>query len=96
MSNYAALFEDEEDIFGGSPKSKFMDVIFNANNDIVRQELAKFIEKAAAMEAMLEEQHGDDLDRAISQYQFENQDKCDAITKSIYIEIMGEILSQSE
>ena len=96
MSNYAALFEDEEDIFGGSPKSKFMDVVFNANNDVVRQELAKFIEKAAAMEAMLEEKHGDDFERAISQYQFENQDKCDAITKSIYIEIMGDILSQSE
>lgn len=96
MSNYAALFEDEEDIFGGSPKSKFMDVVFNANNDIVRQELTKLIEKTATMEMMLEEKYGDDLDQSVSGYYFENQDKCDAVTKSIYIEVMGDILSQSE
>ncbi|MEJ2415154.1 MAG: DUF2018 family protein [Sulfurimonas sp.] len=33
---YEALFEDEDNIFGGSPKSKFMDVVFTANNDVVR------------------------------------------------------------
>ncbi len=97
MSNYAALFEDEEDIFGGSPKSKFMDVIFNANNDVVRQELAKFIEKAATMEMMLEEKLGtDDVNAAVTQYYFSHQDECDNKTKSLYVEIMGEILSQSE
>jgi len=96
MANYAALFEDEDDIFGGSPKSKFMDVIFNANNDIVRAELEKMIEKMAAMEAMLEEQHGDNLDRVIEQYRFEHADECESVAKSIYIEVMGEILSQSE
>ncbi|SFV66897.1 FIG00469421: hypothetical protein [hydrothermal vent metagenome] len=97
MSNYAALFEDEEDIFGGSPKSKLMDVVFNANNDIVRTELAKFIEKTATMEMMLEDKLGiEDVDAAIKQYYFEHQDACDTKTKSLYIEIMGAILSQSE
>jgi hypothetical protein len=93
---YEALFEDEDDIFGGTPKSKFMDVVFNANNDVVRQELEKFFEKAAIMEAMLEEQHGENLDREISKYYFEHQDECDARIKSLYIEVMGDILSQSE
>jgi len=96
MSNYAALFEDEEDIFGGSPRSKFMDVVFNANNDIVRQELAKFIEKAATMELMLEKYVGEDINKAVEQYYFEHQDECDTKAKSIYVEIMGEVLSQSE
>jgi hypothetical protein len=96
MANYAALFEDEDDMFGGSPKSKFMDVVFNANNDIVRAELENMIEKMATMEAMLEEQHGENLDRAIEQYKFEHQDECNNILKSIYIEVMGTILSQSE
>ena len=97
MSNYAALFEDEADIFGGSPKSKFMDVLFNANNDIVRAELEKFMEKAATMELMLEEQlKTDDVEDAIKQYYFANQDECDNKTKSLYIEMMGAILSQSE
>jgi len=93
---YEALFEDEEDIFGGSPKSKFMDVAFNANNDIVRQELALFIEKAATMEMMLEKYVGEDVNEAVKQHYFANQDDCDTKVKSIYIEIMGSILSQSE
>ena len=94
--SYSALFEDEDDIFGGSPRSKFMDVVFNANNDIVRQELEKFIEKAATMELMLEEQVGDDIETAISRYKMSHLDEVATKTKSIYIELMGNILSQSE
>ncbi len=93
---YEALFEDEDDIFGGSPKSKFMDVVFNANNDIVREELANFIEKAAMMELMLEEYVGEDIERAIQQYSTKHQEACDTKTKSLYVELMGAVLSQSE
>ena len=96
MADYAALFEDEADIFGGSPKSKFMDVVFNANNDIVRQELAIFIEKMATMEMMLEEHVGEDINKAIKQYYFGHQDACDTKAKSLYVEMTGAILSQSE
>jgi hypothetical protein len=93
---YDALFEDEDNIFGGSPKSKFMDVVFNANNDIVRQELEIFIEKVAAMELMLEEHVGIDIDSAIKRYRASNQSLVDNKAKSLYVEIMGSILSQSE
>ncbi len=96
MSKYAALFEDEESMFSGSPKSKFMDIVFNANNDIVRQELANFIEKVATMEMMLEEKVGEDIDGAVKQYYFEHQDDCDTKAKSLYIELTGTVLSQSE
>ena len=94
--SYSALFEDEEDIFGGSPRSKFMDVVFNANNDIVKQELENFIEKVAAMELMLEEHVGEDIDSAISRYNVNHLDEVSTKAKSIYVEIMGDILSQSE
>jgi len=94
--SYAALFEDEEDIFGGSPKSKFMDVVFNANNDIVRQELENFIEKVAVMELMLEEYVGEDIDRAVDNYRATHLDDANTKTKSLYIELMGTVLSQSE
>jgi hypothetical protein len=93
---YAALFEDEDDIFGGSPRSKFMDVVFNANNDVVKMELEKFIEKVAAMELMLEEQVGEDIDTAVSRYTNEHLDAVAEKTKSIYVELMGAVLSQSE
>ncbi|UCM99486.1 DUF2018 family protein [Sulfurimonas sp. SWIR-19] len=94
--SYSALFEDEDDIFGGSPRSKFMDVVFNANNDIVRQELEKFVEKVAAMELMLQEEVGDDIDTAVARYKAGHLDEVATKTKSIYIELMGDILSQSE
>jgi len=94
--SYAALFEDEDDIFGGSPRSKLMDVIFNANNDIVRQELENFIEKVAVMELMLEEHVGEDIDAAVAQYRATHLDEAAEKTKSLYVELMGAVLSQSE
>lgn len=96
MSKYSALFEDEDDIFSGSPKSRFMDVVFNANNDIVRQELALFIEKVAVMELMLEEQVGEDVAGAIKNYHYAHLDETEEKTKSLFVELMGNVLSQSE
>ena len=94
--SYSALFEDEDDIFGGSPRSKFMDVVFNANNDVVKMELENFIEKVATMELMLEEKIGDDLESEIARYKALHLDEVGTKTKSIYIELMGDILSKSE
>jgi len=93
---YDALFEDEDDIFLGSPESKFMDVVFNANNDVVRFELGEFISKVATMEMMLEEFVGEDIDGAIKQFNAKSFGISDAKAKSIYIELMGNILSKSE
>ena len=96
MNKYSALFEDEDDVFLGSPKSKLMDVIFNANNDVVRHELEKFMLKFATMELMLEEHVGNDVDQAIKSYDANNFGDADEKVKSIHIELMGSILSQSE
>ncbi|MDO8453131.1 MAG: DUF2018 family protein [Sulfurimonas sp.] len=90
------MFEDEDDIFMGSPKSKFMDVVFNANNDIVRQELEIFMDKFAAMELMLSQHVGDDIDKEVKRFAVSNQSDVDTKAKSLYIELMGAILSQSE
>ena len=93
---YEALFEDEENIFGGSPKSKCMDAIFTANNDVVRFELENLIEKMATMELMLEKHVGDDINRAVEQFRFENASECETKAKSLFIELTGDIVSKSE
>lgn len=90
------LFEDEDDIFMGSPKSKFMDVVFNANNDVVRHELENFIEKYAVMELMLQTHVGEEIETELKRFSFLNQDDVETKAKSLYIELMGTILSQSE
>ncbi|MCK9473405.1 DUF2018 family protein [Sulfurimonas sp.] len=97
------LFEDEDDIFMGSPKSKLMDVVFNANNDVVRYELEQFIDRAAAMEIMMSQKcaeifgnNGDEMEKNIRSFILSNREKVDAFSKNLYIEMMGAILSKSE
>ncbi len=92
---FAALLEDEDDIFGGSPKSKFMDVVFNANNDIVRGELEKMVYDMAALEVVLEK-HGIDIDSALKEVKFENGKDVEDSAKNIFMSVVGEILSKSE
>lgn len=96
MSKYSALFEDEDDVFLGSPVSKLMDIIFNANNDVVRFDLENFIRRRAALEMLLEEQLGEDYGDKVDLFIVENRDEVETKTKSLSIELMGEIVSKSE
>ncbi len=96
MSKYSALFEDEDDVFLGSPVSKLMDIIFNANNDVVRFDLENFMKRRAALEMVLEEKLGDDYGKIIDIFMMENRDAVESKTKSLSIELMGEIVSKSE
>ena len=41
--------EDEDDIFMGSPKSKFFDVTREASKEVVEDEIDKIIEKLAVL-----------------------------------------------
>jgi uncharacterized protein DUF2018 len=96
MSKYSALFEDEDDVFLGSPTSKLMDIIFNANNDVVRFDLENFMKRRAAMELFLEEKFGEEYAEMVDMFIVENRDEVESKTKSLSIELMGEIVSKSE
>ncbi len=96
MSKYSALFEDEDDVFLGSPVSKLMDIIFNANNDVVRFDLENFIRRRATLEMLLEEQLGEDYGDKVDMFIVENRDIVETKMKSLSIELMGEIVSKSE
>jgi len=93
MGNYEALFEDEENLFGGTPKSKYHDIANQANNEIVEDEFDKIVQKFAIMEAMLRDKdESDDLDRRITQYGFENSMEVENMKKGLYIEFTGNIV----
>jgi hypothetical protein len=93
MANYEVLFENEEDIFGGTPASKYHDIASQANNKIVKDEFDKIVEKFAIMEAMLEElDDSGDLNKKIAQYGFEHSEKIENMKKSLYIEFTGNIV----
>jgi len=93
MAKYDALFEDESNIFGGSPKSKFWDILNQASDDLVKDQMDQFFEKFTVMETMLIKEYGEDgLDRAIKEYAFENSSQIEYNKKSTYLELTGEIV----
>lgn len=86
--------EDEDDIFMGSPKSKFFDVVNEASKEIVEDEIDKIIEKLAVLEMMLSENQSEDfnINNHINAYILENEEKVRAMKKGLYVEFTGEII----
>ncbi len=95
-NKYAALFEDDDDIFLGSPKSKFLDIVFNANNNLVKNELSAIINRMAALEIILDEKVGGDWERELATRDYMRTSEVDEKAKSLYIEFTGNILTQAE
>ena len=97
MASFRDWFtEDEDDIFMGSPKSKFFDVSREASKDIVEEEIDKIIEKLAVLEMIISEGKGEDFDinQYIKDYTLDNMDDVNGMKKGLYVEFTGEIISR--
>jgi hypothetical protein len=91
------IFEDDDDIFMGSPKSKFIDIIYNANRNLAEAELEQIMRRLAATEILLGEFiHEDEIDKKVDQLLFTEAGKVDDYVKNIYIEHVGNVLSANE
>lgn len=90
-SKYEALFEDEDDIFGGTPSSKFWDIANQANEELVRDVVDALFEKMVVMEYFLE-QSGIDIDKEVKRFVLENSELVETNKKSLYVEYTGEIV----
>ena len=82
------------DIFEGSARDKFYDILFNANAVLVKNEIDKIFEKFLAMSELCEK-HGVNEDE-IRNFIASEQDKVYNGVNDLYIELSGEILSQNE
>jgi hypothetical protein len=87
--------DDEDDFLHGSPVGKFFDIVFTANNDVVRHELEKIVEAYVAMDILLTEQFGDEVAQKVQEVIFSNPEFQDLKT-SFFMEKMSAIVSQSE
>jgi hypothetical protein len=89
---------ENDPLFGGSPRKKYMDIIFNANQNLVDEYLYQTMRYTATLELMLEEQLGEDKDieQIAKSYMFENVSKVDERTNDLLIDGMGQILTQNE
>ncbi len=94
MANNKYYLEDEDDMFVGSPKSKYFDIARQANDEIVEDETDNMIEKLAVMEILLSKGKDMDFDinSVIKQYLLENSEEVDEMKKGLYIEFTGDIV----
>jgi len=93
MGKFDALFEDEDDIFAGTPVSKYWDISAQLSEDLVKDEFDILIERIAVMEALLAETHDyEDLDRTIKNYAVINMSKIEELKKSVYMELAGQLI----
>ena len=93
MGKFDALFEDEDDIFAGTPQSRYWDISGQLSQDLVKDEFDGVVERLAVMEAMLSETHEyEDLDRTIKSYAISNMEQVEELKKSVYMELAGQLI----
>jgi hypothetical protein len=95
MAKFEALLEDEDNIFGGTPKSKYWDFRKQVSPDLDEDEFDKIVEKIAIMENMLSEHYDiNSLDKMIKSYAIQNMEEVEEMKKSVYMELAGSLLER--
>ena len=89
------IFDDFDDFMHSNPKDKCFEIMENANSDIVRNELEKIFEKFVAMEKMLDKIHGENAENKIQEEIMTSETHFTDL-QGFYINLMGDILSESE
>ncbi len=90
-----SIFRDDDDFLSSTPASNYFSIAKTANENIVELEIGKMFRRLALAEKMLEERDLED--------EYEKQLKAlivsedlDNRTNSIYIELVGNIVTQCE
>ncbi|MEY3090204.1 MAG: hypothetical protein RL113_520 [Pseudomonadota bacterium] len=93
MSNYDALFEDEDDIIFGTPQKRFWDIFKQIEEDKREKVFDNIVAKTAAMELMLIEKFGaENLENVIKSYLSENEEEMTEQKKSLYLEYGSKLI----
>lgn len=93
-------FDDDEGsfnggTFGGNPKDQYFAIAKTANQNIVEQELDNMLRRFAVAEKLLEEKGlSDEHEQLLSAMVIDKE--LDHRTGSLYIELMGNIVTQCE
>ena len=99
MSNYTDEDDDYGDVrgdfWGRSPQSSYFEIAKTANQNIVEKELEIMFRRLAVAERMLEERDlADELEREISRTVIDED--IDGRTASVFIDLVGQIVTQCE
>lgn len=95
MNKYAALLEDEDDIFGGTPKSKFWDMLTTPDRDVPAEVIDEIVTRYACMEHIIKQSIGEEvINSYLQNYYHDNEDQIENVKKSLYMEFAGNIISK--
>ncbi len=89
------FFDEDDEIFGSTPKSKFFDIIYNANRNLVELELEKMVERYVAMEALLEKADKD-FHLNVNNLIIEHSDEFQTSKNDFFIGFVGDVLTNNE
>ncbi|MEA3420018.1 MAG: DUF2018 family protein [Campylobacterota bacterium] len=89
------IFDEEDDYLVSTPKSNYFSIAKTANQNIVEMEVEKMFQRLAIAEKImeergLEEEHENLLKSMVIDPELENR------TNSIFIELVGNIVTQCE
>ena len=88
---------DDDDFMNTTPKDNFMSIIKSANQNIVANELEKVFARLALAEKMLEENGLEEqYERDLKSFPIADAKEYDNRLNSIYIETVGNIVTQCE
>jgi hypothetical protein len=92
------FFDDDEDIFtGGSPKRKFFDIVYNANRNLVENELEKLVRRLCVVESLLEAHMDEEaIENEVRQRSMLPSKELENCEASLYMELTANILTQNE
>ena len=79
-----------------TPKDKFFEIVYHANQNLVIEELEKVFERMAALEVLAEKCYGDEVEMKIQEVMFNNSDEVKAAEDDLYIHTMANILTKNE
>ena len=93
MGKYDALFEDEDDIFAGTPQSRYWDIQSNLSEDLIKDEFDNLVQRVAIMEKLLGDIHDyESLDKMIGACPYSNFEEVEELKKSVYMELAGKLI----
>ena len=79
-----------------SPKDKFFEIVYNANKNLVIEELENVFERLAVLEILADDCYEDELEQKINEVKFNRSEEVENTEFDLYIHTMANILTKNE
>jgi hypothetical protein len=89
-----------DELFEGNPRDKFFDIVYNANRNLVADELDSLIERVALYELYMAKSGiditTDEFTKELREIKYAEDSQLEDLKRDLYIHSTGEIVSKNE